>query len=195
MEIYLDMDGVISDFTAGVCKLLNIKFDPIRYSETFLTGLWDYTEWIKDKFGVEWAYIAEKCSTEHFWSHLPLIPDAYRLHNLLALKYKITFLTTPTGDYLKCLYGKKEWLQINNFTSFNSERTNHIILMQNGKSKAVYAQPDTVLIDDNDKNVQEFIKGGGKAILVPRPWNNRHFEFRTYKQANDLVLENLETLV
>jgi hypothetical protein len=43
-----------------------------------------------------------------------------------------------------------------------------------GSPKFLCAKPDNILIDDSDKNCNSFIKAGGKAILVPQPWNNQY---------------------
>ena len=43
-----------------------------------------------------------------------------------------------------------------------------------GPSKHLCANPETLLIDDSDKNVDSFRKCGGQAVLVPRPWNSLH---------------------
>ncbi len=40
-----------------------------------------------------------------------------------------------------------------------------------GPAKHFCSGPGRVLIDDSDKNVIEFLRSGGQAILVPRPWN------------------------
>ena len=41
-------------------------------------------------------------------------------------------------------------------------------------SKAQLARPDTLLIDDKDENIAEFVAAGGQGILVNRPWNKGH---------------------
>ena len=51
--------------------------------------------------------------------------------------------------------------------------------------KSLLAKPDTLLIDDKDENVEEFVKAGGYGILVNRPWN------KGYERA-DHTVEDLE---
>ena len=46
-------------------------------------------------------------------------------------------------------------------------------------AKSTFAAPDALLIDDRDKNVDEFRAAGGHAILIPRPWNS------SYEKRND----------
>jgi 5'(3')-deoxyribonucleotidase len=40
--------------------------------------------------------------------------------------------------------------------------------------KHLLAGSDTLLIDDKDQNIEEFVAAGGQGILVPRPWNRLH---------------------
>ena len=40
--------------------------------------------------------------------------------------------------------------------------------------KHAYAHRDVLLIDDMPENVDKFRDKGGKAILVPRPWNRNY---------------------
>ena len=42
--------------------------------------------------------------------------------------------------------------------------------------KHLLARPDTLLIDDKDENVDGFREAGGKALLIPRPWNRAHLQ-------------------
>ena len=37
--------------------------------------------------------------------------------------------------------------------------------------KWFFAQPGSLLVDDNEKNCRLFRKNGGRALLIPRPWN------------------------
>jgi hypothetical protein len=41
-------------------------------------------------------------------------------------------------------------------------------------AKKFLAGPDRLLIDDRDRNVEEFVAGGGHAILLPRLHNADH---------------------
>lgn len=180
-KIFCDMDGVISDFTAGWCKAFGVEFSNENYS--FPIGLWDYTKWMEQNLGITWDQVADICSDEGYWQNLPLLPNAIEFYSTLRIGVELVFLTTPTGDFYSNLAGKRRWLDKYGF------KENMIVTSD---SKGQYAASDTILIDDKDKNVQDFIKAGGRAILIPRPWNNRHFEFKSFKQANNLVIENLE---
>lgn len=196
MKIYLDMDGVVADFTAGLCAALNIPFTNYPYSMPH--GLWDYVEYVEQRHGVAWDQVKQIVGTSDFWAELPALPKADRLYNYLNARHDVRFLTTPTGDPMLVFDGKRRWLEDRGWAVPHDKR---MILLEPGETKKQYARgSDIVLLDDQDKNVQDFRHGGGLAILVPRPWNNRHREcrggdqFQAFATANALVLEELEEM-
>ena len=79
----------------------------------------------------------------------------------------ITILTAPmpnpgswTGKYL--------WVEKNMPAKFLKNIIMSVV------PKSLLAGPDTLLIDDKDENIAEFVAAGGCGILVPRPWNELH---------------------
>lgn len=197
MKVFLDMDGVVADFTAGLCAAFNIPFTNYPYSMPH--GLWDYVEYVEQYYGVTWDQVKQVCSDRSFWVELPGLPKSDNLYKALTLIYEhdVRFLTTSTGDFDAVFDGKREWLEGRGWATSHDKR---MILLEPGETKEQYARPDTVLLDDQDKNIQDFRHGGGRAILVPRPWNNRHRECQgdnqsqAFTAANVLVLEELEEL-
>ena len=195
MKMYLDMDGVVADFTAGLCAAFNIPFT--NYPHTFSQGLWDWRAELEKHPGISWDQAKQVCSDPSFWAELPELPGASDLFHNLTDAYEVRFLTTPTGDINAVFDGKREWLEDREWVAPHDKR---MILLELGETKEQYARPDIVLLDDQDKNVQDFRHGGGLAILVPRPWNNRHREcrgsdqFQAFAAANDLVLDELEEM-
>ncbi len=196
MKVFLDMDGVVADFTAGMCAALNIPFTNHPYSMPY--GLWDYVAYVEKHYGVTWDRVKQVCSDPSFWAELPELPKAEMLYLDLVSRYdNVSFLTTPTGDPDAVFDGKREWLEDHGWATPHDKR---MILLELGETKEQYARPDIVLLDDRDKNVQDFRHGGGLAILVPRPWNNRHREcrgddeFQAFATANMLVFEELEEM-
>lgn len=190
-KLWLDMDGVIADFTAGVCRYFKIPFSNENYP--FPLGLWDYVKYFEDEHDLSWADVKIACSCSSFWENLPLLPNAIKFYGTLAHHFDIQFLTTPTGDFGSVFDGKRKWLKQHGFAVLHDKR---MTLLESGESKEDYAAKYLFLIDDQDVNVQKFRHGGGYAVLVPRPWNNRHREFISFEHANDLVLaELLEDLV
>ncbi len=184
--LWFDMDGVITDFTTGMCKAFDIPFSNEQYP--FPLGLWDYIEWLKTEHDLSWSRIKTVCSDARFWQNLPLLPGAKWFYETLNQYFDIKFLTISTGDPHACFEGKRKWLEQHGFAVPYDKR---MFLLGFGESKEDYAMKHLFLIDDQDTNVQKFRHGGGYAVLVPRPWNNRHREFKSFEDANDLVLAEL----
>ncbi len=61
------------------------------------------------------------------------------------------------------------------------------------------AHPNAILIDDNEKEVDDFRTHGGMAILVPQPWNSAELPENYYmgayiwEQLKELVVETLKS--
>ena len=192
MKVFLDMDGVIADFTAGWCKEFNVPFSNENYP--FPTGLWDYISCVETVLGIKWRDVAKACSEPNFWARLPVLPHAKFLYDsLLAAGHDVCFLTTATGDLEAVFEGKRAWLEKYGFAT---RHDNRMTLLECKETKDSYATPDAILIDDKDSAIQGFIKHGGNAILVPRPWNNRHSDFHhSFRVANEMVLREVRQIV
>ncbi|KKN19932.1 hypothetical protein LCGC14_0940610, partial [marine sediment metagenome] len=70
----------------------------------------------------------------------------------------LAFLTSPS-DNPDCAAGKVKWIK----KHFDTK--NFIITPR----KHFCARPNSILIDDTQKKVDQFIKHGGKAFLWPNP--------------------------
>lgn len=165
------MDGVITDFVGGVCRAFN---KPNPYPKETR----DYSFWNA------WPEISFKdvnaiCNQE-FWHNLEWahdgreILDAIRktlgLEKVYFVTYPMLNIESPTGKWL--------WVR-DNLPIY----LKHTIITQAPKS--LLAKSDTLLIDDKDENVEEFVKAGGYGILINRPWN------KGYERA-DHTVEDLE---
>lgn len=75
----------------------------------------------------------------------------------------VFILTSPTRDP-DSLAGKLEWIH-KHCPKFMYRQ----FLM--GPPKHLCANPESLLVDDANHNVEAFRAAGGKTILVPRPWN------------------------
>jgi len=168
--VYLDMDEVITDFNAGVCRQINLPYPPKTY---------DFFEDVR-------LQVNDFCTTE-FWANLDWTPDGHDILRLVTSTFKpeqIYLLTIPMpnpGSYT----GKALWVQ-----RHLPEYSKRLIVTPAPKS--LFARPDTLLIDDKDENVEGFVKAGGNAILVPRPWNELHgWANETYQVVKN-SLENFK---
>ena len=169
--VYLDLDGVITDFVKGVCMTFH---RPNPYP----TLTQDYTFWNA------WPEISTKTVNDvcdmGFWHTLNWTSDGCDILRTILNHFKpeqIYLLTTPMpnpGSYT----GKALWVQ-----SHLPEYSKRLIVTSAPKS--LFAKPDTLLIDDKDGNVEEFAEAEGYGILVNRLWNKGN-------ERADHTVEDLE---
>jgi len=107
----------------------------------------------------------------YFWAGVPKSLECDKLLGICARfvgKENVCILSSPTLDP-DCLAGKLEWIKANMPKWMHRQ---YLI----GPCKKFCARPDAVLIDDREKNVDEFRASGGHAIMMPRPWNSLHYQ-------------------
>lgn len=139
-KIYVDMDGVLVDFLAGVMKELRINREPYQDEiDTFLATAYG--------------------STRKFWSGLPWMSDGKKLWNTLKdLNTEILSscpnkcLTTPSVVVGKKMWAKKN-LKLTKGVNITSRR---------GKLK--FVGPKHILIDDYMRNIEAWKASGGIGI-------------------------------
>lgn len=161
-NIFVDMDGVVTDFVGGVIKLHNLDREETLSK---MKGSYSINDILNLKPAEFWGRIDEDNT---FWESLELLEEA---NTLMAVcekhvgAHNTYFLSSPAMSP-KCHYGKAAWVQ-KHFPKY----INRLILTGH---KYFLADRSRVLIDDSDKNLKPFIEHGGHAILVPRPWNSMH---------------------
>jgi len=167
IHCFLDLDGVLADFVGGICKAHN-KPNPHTIGQS---GDWD----IPKLWGMTEEEFYRPCEFELFWMELELTPEARNLYHGLRCAFgedNITFLTKPTRS-ASAYSGKYRWIKKNFGCSSK--------ILMGEAPKALLARPEHLLVDDYDKNVDEWRVAGGEAIMVPRPWNRLH------AQAGDVL--------
>lgn len=149
-KAYVDLDGVGADFIAGVLSALNhsmteAEFQARRDSGAILRKIFE--------------------QDVHFFAKLPPIPEFHKLIaglDHLPVDWQIL---TATGQnhpsYKIAREDKIYWLG----KTFDIPRSK-IIVVERSSDKAVYANPQAVLIDDMQYNCDNFTKRGGHAVLV-----------------------------
>lgn len=166
-RLFLDIDGVLADFTTGVHRKLGIDYDPKRWPYKVGPEGWDF----HNEIGMSFAELSALCDFE-FWESLPWHYDGRDILGVL-LRYctidEITLLTTPMPHYMSAS-GKMAWLE-KNLPAYKW-RT----LICSAKKEILAPLPGSILIDDCQRNVDAWEKAGGTAILVPRPWNRQWYE-------------------
>jgi hypothetical protein len=146
--IYLDMDGVLTDFErrfeqfAGVTPNEFISQKSIEFGE----GKADEQFWdlIDNQIGVR------------FWAGMPWMPEGEELYKYVK-KYKPQILTSPSKDDSSRI-GKGVWVK----------RNMPGVPLKFGykaEGKAKFAGPNKILIDDRAENIQAWKSAGGIGIL------------------------------
>ena len=155
--VFLDIDGVLTDFRKGIHNAFNKPYDYPTLTPKWL--FWD------DWPDVTFEMVNAVC-TIPFWAGLEYMHDGHDILRTIVNKFsseQIYLLTTPMPNVWSAS-GKWMWVE-KNLPNFY-KRT---IITQ--APKHLLARPDTLLIDDKDENIDKFRAAGGKAIRVPRPWN------------------------
>ena len=137
--IYSDMDGVLVDFNERF-KRFSKGIPPTEYEQKFgKDKFWE----LVDGIGVR------------FWVGMDWMSDGKQLWDYIK-KYNPTLLSSPSrADHSKM--GKRIWRQRN-------LPTTKLVLAQ-ARNKQNYANPDSILIDDRESNIDQWVKAGGIGIL------------------------------
>jgi hypothetical protein len=166
MRVMLDMDGVVADFYTAAAALHRL---PLPNGGGGLEAWWLPTIWnmSASKFYDPMGY--------DFWRHMPKMPDADEIVVLLDGYFgieNICFLTSPVLTP-GCMDGKRDWGR----EHYPEIPTLISVTARESKvpPKEFCAHPDTLLVDDMERNTDPFEKAGGKAYLLPRPWNRMHY--------------------
>ena len=160
MKIYLDMDGVLTDFEK-------------RYEELF---------------GVRPVEVKHR--TQHFWSNWESFIDGGNFKTLEKhkdadtllqfvheLRVPVEILTSSGGEkrYDEVAQHKIEWL-CNHSIPYKAN------VVPGGSKKAAFAKPWHILIDDTEHVVEKYRAAGGTAIL--------HYDINvTIRELSKLHLE------
>jgi len=141
-NIYLDMDGVIADFDK-------------RYEELFKITT---KESERDK---KWVQFFDKFIQDRHFATLDLMPEAIELMDYLkGTGIPITILSSTSSDKRDAAIRpqKMEWLSKHKIDL-------PVILVPGARLKKDYATPDSILIDDTTKNIDDWRREGGIGIL------------------------------
>jgi len=143
--IYVDMDGVLADFVTGIKKIFP-TYDESRYQSD-------------PKYRSEqWKRVA-KYSKEggKLWLELPEMADAKQLMNFVQ-DYNHEILSATGNPAYGAEPQKRTWIS----SRWPVIKVN---LVHKSTDKAQYATPESILIDDQRKSIDPWIKAGGIGIL------------------------------
>ena len=135
-KIYCDMDGVLADFESGYEKLTGVDL-----KGEFQKGE-DFWEPIS-KAGVG------------FWAGLKWMPDGQKLWNYIK-PYNPDLLSAPSREESSRI-GKAVWVK------YKLPGTK--LILRYAKQKQELANPESILIDDRQVNIDQWEAAGGIGIL------------------------------
>lgn len=158
MKCFIDLDGVLADFCGSLRSIYQF---PDFENRPYKFDLFDEFELDKDDF---WNNKA----TVDFWANLSILPKAQEIVKLCSNAFgahNLCFLSSPGygSAAARAIEGKQIWINKHFY-----ELRKQVLF---GSAKHFCANPHAVLIDDYDKNIEEFNVAGGWGILVPRPYN------------------------
>lgn len=182
-HIFLDMDGVLTDFVSATLLLHNCA-DALQ---DWPVGERDIAKVLNMSRSQYWSLIDAQGGD--FWASLLPFEWFTDLVTLVREFAPVTILTSPSLSP-SCLEGKVRWLREHFPKQKGKLFTDYLI----GPAKHLVAQPRRVLIDDADANVDAFRSAGGHAILFPQVWNANHLitDRLAYVKAELLLLTQSE---
>ena len=135
-KVYVDLDGVLVNFKKAI-EAIGLKLDDLD-----------------NKPGMAWSRIAK--AGENFWAHAPWMKDGKELWDFVK-KYNPTILSAPTTAN-SSKTGKRIWVK-------NELGQNIEVILCKKSEKQNYADEKSILIDDFDKNIDQWKSRGGIGIL------------------------------
>jgi len=158
-KIFLDMDGVLSDFVRACEMLFNRNL--------YHSAMWEKST-VYDRIGVPedifWRFI--EMNSKEFWLNMPEYNIAKTLFYTCTDyvgKENVFICSTPCADPNSAGY-KAAWIN----KRFGILPENYFLC----KQKHLIARDNHILIDDQDSVIEKWDVAGGIPIMVPRPWNS-----------------------
>ena len=136
-KIYVDMDGVLVDFDGGYEKL---------------TGM---TTREADEKGPEFFWKPISKAGAKWWITLNWMPDGKQLWDYVK-KYNPELLSAPSREEASKM-GKRIWVK--------RELPGAKLILRSADKKQEFASPTSILIDDREKNIEQWKAAGGIGIL------------------------------
>ncbi len=139
-KIYSDMDGVLTDFDKSFEKYSK-GIPPREYEKKFgKEGFWELIDG-QGKVG--------------FWVGMPWMEDGKDYWNYIK-DYDVELLSSPSRSQTSRL-GKRLWVR-NNLPGIK-------LHLAQAYNKQNYAEPNHILIDDRESNIEQWREAGGIGIL------------------------------
>lgn len=166
-KLFLDVDGCLCNWVKGAHEIHGVDYDSEEWPYVKGPDGWDF---YKDpRFNVAFEHLFDGMDRT-FWANLEWMPDGKEILSLCEEYFgdDICLLTAPHhGDGV--VDGRLDWIEHN----MPNYRKRTLV----GSCKEVIAAvggPNAILVDDWDRNIDNWGKAGGTAIHCPRPWNSLH---------------------
>lgn len=162
--VFLDMDGVLSNFVQGALDHFGSKADIHDVTWDFPRDILGFKDAGDMDFWNQLGY--------DFWANLEWTPEGQSLVKgveEMVGQENIGILTAPQ-DTAGCVDGKRAWIK--------KHLPKYVKQLVVTPAKTLFAAPMKILVDDHDPNITKFTKTpqghptGGRGVLVPRPWNS-----------------------
>lgn len=150
MKVYIDSDGVLADFEGWVRK-----YDPELLHPVYKTAIKHILEAFKK------SEVIDKGLIEFIKNN----KDAYVLTAVPSIEHIDSYNDTDySSEALQNIFihNKKSW-----FESVGIP-LEQVIIVTHREDKVKYSNPGTLLIDDYEKNCEEWRKHGGTAVHYTR---------------------------
>lgn len=165
-KFFIDMDGVLADFVESAVELVTGLQREI-VMRGWPKGVHDMHVALKMGKDDFWHKIGE--GGVHFWHRLRPYVWSMPMYKMLSELGSCIILSSPTRDPA-CAAGKMGWIQAH-FAASASQTFREYVLAP-AKQKQLLVGKHRILIDDNERNVRQWEAAGGRAVLVPQPWNH-----------------------
>lgn len=153
--IFLDMDGVLCDFITAAFSAHGMRFDP----EDYPRGEFACEKILGITANEFWRRVDS--GGEAFWENLEPYPWALDLVKELQQIDRVIIATSPSRSPAS-YSGKRRWLQKMGLCRLDS---------MFGSQKWLMSRPGRTLVDDSHHNTVAWEGEGGRAIVIPQPWN------------------------
>ena len=161
-RMILDMDEVMVDFVGGALRAHG--WTRKRLYAAWPPGEWDMAAPMGLTLEEFWAPLT--AAGENFWTGLEPHPWLPRLLALVEGLTKDWYIVSSPSQCSSCHAGKARWLK----TRFGPHFDRFAITPH----KHLFANPDTLLIDDRDETVRRFTDYGGVGLVFPARHNRLH---------------------
>jgi hypothetical protein len=180
VKVFLDMDGVLTDFVRGCWRWFGHH---VPYREV---------KWLLEpQFGFARANEFWEALTREFWGSLEFTPEGQEL--LAGLEREVgkenIILCSSPSPWGKAgsAAGKIDWIE-----RVLPEYKSRYIL---SPCKHEAANNTRLLIDDNNDNCAKFTQAGGFSLIVPQPWNVRAAEHNGFSYDVKALLKQAENIL